>query len=267
MSTNPISQSEYKGTPYEENTYEIVGNACESQSFEPLEVTVLETDRTHVDSMFADYGGIEKEKREKRWHLPKHVAEETEQQIKRKQDAAAVPMVSMTAVEFEAIKQQIAADSKSAAMAEAQVSNAATLDTVNGRMSGLIADLKQQLAEQVEQVEAQAVMLSIKIAKHIIDNAVEINPEYLVGIVKEAISQSQGAQIKRIRISPQDLEFINIMGLGKVLSTEEDNWNFEADPSIKSGCVVDTSSGQLDYQLEQAWERVKDNVVKLVRPK
>jgi flagellar biosynthesis/type III secretory pathway protein FliH len=43
------------------------------------------------------------------------------------------------------------------------------------------------------------------------------------------------------------------------------SWSFVQDETIRAGCVVETSSGEVDFRLDQAWERIKDNVVKVLR--
>ena len=114
-------------------------------------------------------------------------------------------------------------------------------------------------------IERHAVELAVDMARNIIEGAVEINPEYIIPIIREAIQMAGGATIERVRVSPEDMEFIEVIGVAKRLKEHDGSWNFEADPEIKSGCVVDTSAGQVDYQLDQAWARARDEVLKLTR--
>jgi len=54
------------------------------------------------------------------------------------------------------------------------------------------------------------------------------------------------------------------MGIARMLKEYDGTWLFEADEGIKSGCVVETSAGVVDFQLDQAWERVAGNVVRVI---
>ena len=114
-------------------------------------------------------------------------------------------------------------------------------------------------------MERQAVELALQVARKIIEQAVEINPEYIIPIIREAITSSGSAIIRKVRISPQDMEFVEYAGLRKQLKEFDGSWDFEADESIRSGCIVETSASQIDYQLDKAWERVRDQVVKVIR--
>ena len=89
-----------------------------------------------------------------------------------------------------------------------------------------------------------------------------INPEYITQIVKEAVRSVGGASILRVRVSPEDMEFIKVVGLSEQLGELAKGWAFEADATIKSGCIVDSSAGEADFQLDRAWERIRAGVIK-----
>jgi flagellar biosynthesis/type III secretory pathway protein FliH len=92
---------------------------------------------------------------------------------------------------------------------------------------------------------------------------VDINPEYIIDIIKEGIALAGGAKIKSIKVSPQDLEFLNLLNLSKQFKKFDGGWSFEGDDTIKSGCVVEMIGGVVDYQIDKAWERIRDQVVKV----
>src|SRR5690606_16120529 len=117
----------------------------------------------------------------------------------------------------------------------------------------VLKDLARQIEERITQTEKDAVALALEISKKIIDTTVEVNPEYLVHIVREALGQAGAAAIRKIRVSPQDYEFIEVVGLRRQFESEG-SWDFEADETIRSGCIVETSGGEIDFQLDRAWE-------------
>jgi flagellar biosynthesis/type III secretory pathway protein FliH len=61
------------------------------------------------------------------------------------------------------------------------------------------------------------------------------------------------------------MEFIEVVGVKKNLRGFDGTWNFESDPTIKSGCVVESSAGEIDFQLDKAWERIQTAVVRAAR--
>jgi flagellar biosynthesis/type III secretory pathway protein FliH len=61
------------------------------------------------------------------------------------------------------------------------------------------------------------------------------------------------------------MEFIDLIGPKRLLKDYDESWTFEAEPAITAGCIVESSAGQIDFQLDAAWNRIKDNVLKAVR--
>jgi flagellar biosynthesis/type III secretory pathway protein FliH len=116
--------------------------------------------------------------------------------------------------------------------------------------------------QELQALEASAVKLAVEIGEKIVGHAVEINPEYITNIVRQALGKAGGAAIKTVRVSPQDLEFIQVVGVAKQLKEFDGTWAFEADDTIRAGCVVSTSAGEVDFQIDKAWERMRDAVLK-----
>lgn len=115
----------------------------------------------------------------------------------------------------------------------------------------------------MQEVESRALELALAVSKKIVDTAVEINPEYLLSILKKGLELGVADKIKKIRVSPQDLEFIDLMGLRKNLKKAEDTWEFKADSSVSAGCILETDAGEIDFDLNAAWERLADKIVSI----
>ncbi|RMG40491.1 MAG: hypothetical protein D6719_10830 [Candidatus Dadabacteria bacterium] len=258
-----LSQATYKETPYEDATWEVIGERIDNETFVPLELEIIRTSDFEIDPMFADYGGRLDPDQTKRWHLPEHLAHKTEEERAKEQEEK--EKISLEEEELEKIKQEAYEAGHAAAIAELEEQAKSDREAQAERIATFLQDLKTQIEEGRKEVEKLALEFSLNVAKKIIDTAVEINPEYIVQIIREAISQAGSAAIKRILVSPEDLEFIELVGLKERLPEYEGDWNFEADSSIHSGCVVETTAGQIDYQLDQAWERIKEEVVKIAK--
>ena len=83
--------------------------------------------------------------------------------------------------------------------------------------------------------------------------------------MREALKYAGTASIKKVKVSAQDLEFIEVMGLSKKLKEFDGSWAFEADENLKSGCVIETSAGEVDFNLEKSWERIAESVVRIIK--
>lgn len=259
--TNSTQQS-FVESPYEDSSWEVIGEVTDSGEFLPMEIeTIPAVDGRTVDPMFADYGGFTSTGEKKRWHLPEHLSGSV-----RADDADEVEdtedRVALTEQEIAKIKADAAEQGKNAGFEAAEQANIKRQAEMEKRITGVLQDFSKQLKENLAATERSAVDLALAISQKIVGFAVEINPEYIIPVVNESLGLAGGATIRKVRVSPQDMEFIEIVGVAKNMKAFDGTWQFEKDDSIRSGCIVETSAGQVDSQLDVAWERIKESVVK-----
>ena len=159
--------------------------------------------------------------------------------------------------------EEVRTTAKEDALAEARRESEEKLKAIEERYSSLIDDMSVQIREGVEGVERRSVDFAIHIAKKLVGSVVEVNPEYVLGIIKEAVKLTGGATIKAIRVSPQDLEFLKMLSPDRQFKEFDGSWSFQADETIHAGCVLETSSGEVEFDLDKAWERIKESVLKV----
>lgn len=262
-----LTQASYQGTPYEDQHWEIVGEFKGEEAFSPSDFEVLGSDvRTVVDPMFADYGGLPAPA-DRRSHGPitvggavgsaqfgvKKVEEEVDHRIRLHQH------------EIDRMLAKAREEGKIEALAEAVSQQQENLERLQSQINTILNDIDMQFKERVHEVEKQALDLALEISKRLVEGAVEINPEYILPILTEAIQKVGTSAIRSVRVSPEDLEFINIIGIEKQLKDFDGTWTFQADTSIRSGCVVETSAGEIDFQLDKAWDRLRDKILTVSR--
>ena len=257
-----LTQESFQETQYADASWEVVGDAPGEETFIPLEIDRLEGHARMIDPMFADYGGIETAEGSQRWHLPEGEAVGIKSTPEAVEDDNSL---RMTEQEIEAIKKEAYEEGHKAAMEGEIAQNAERMSSMETRLTQLIKDMDVQTKEHRENLEKRSVEFSLDVANKLIQSAVEINPEYIIPIIKEAITHSGAASIKKVRVSPEDMEFIQLIGLEKHLKEFDGTWAFESDTTIKAGCVIESSAGEVDYQLDAAWERIKESVVKVIR--
>lgn len=257
-----LSQTSYRETPYEPAQWELIGTLDENPTFEPLSVEVVSEFAVTTDPMFQDFGGIPTEKLAKRWHNANSANWEGEK--KEAEEVPVIPTVTLTVEEFEAKLLEV----RNAAIQEMEEKfkeeHSAYQAEIGTQIETVFQDLQNQLNLEYQECEKKSVQLAVDISNKIIAHGVEVNPEYIIPIIREALDLAGAATIHKVKVSPQDMEFLDVVGFAEKLKKSDSKWFFEADPTIKAGCIVDTSAGQIDYDLDKAWERVKDNVVKAV---
>lgn len=125
----------------------------------------------------------------------------------------------------------------------------------------LIDDFRAQSHELVQEHEQKAVELALQVARRMVGSVAETQREYVVAVIREAMQSVGGATIETIRISPQDFEFLVTQGAGEQLQVGAGATHvFTSDETVKSGCVIVTSSGEIDFDLDAAWSRLHAKV-------
>lgn len=130
------------------------------------------------------------------------------------------------------------------------------------RYALLWEDMQTQLTESVLAHEQQAIELAFQIARRMVGAVVDSQREYVVSVVKEALHAAGSSEVKVIRVSPQDHEFLQLGGYGDRIKIHGDKkLMFESDESIRSGCIVVTNAGEIDFDLDKAWARMHEKAL------
>jgi flagellar biosynthesis/type III secretory pathway protein FliH len=264
-----LSQVTYRESPYEESSWEIVGEPPSEIRFSPLSFQVLESDISkHFNPMFADYGGLRNPDEKEVWHRPVvqgHMIDEDfkeshYEKIEREEGTSFIP---------EAVLEEVKQSAFQAGFEEGQrVSLEAHMresEALKEQLSTIMQNISLKFNTELSKIEKSALELSLSISKRIIDTAVEINPEYIIDLIKKGLQLAQGTRIYTIKVSRQDMEFLLMFNIEKLMKEKQQTWIFEIDDAITSGCVIQTSGGEIDFQLDKAWERVKDEIVKIAK--
>jgi flagellar assembly protein FliH len=122
----------------------------------------------------------------------------------------------------------------------------------NGRFAELITAFEQQMDEQVAR---ELLDLSLDIARQVLHQALKVNPELLLGVVREAIGTlphvNQGAHLI---LHPDDAALVRER-MGEQLT--HSGWKIFEDARIERGGVrIETANSQIDASLETRWNRV-----------
>jgi flagellar assembly protein FliH len=122
----------------------------------------------------------------------------------------------------------------------------------NRRLADLIGALEMQVDEQVAH---ELLDLSLDIARQILHQALKVNPEQLLGVVREAIATlphyNQGAHLV---LHPDDAALVRER-MGEQLS--HSGWKIFEDARVeRGGARIETANSQIDASLETRWKRV-----------
>ncbi|MBU0623074.1 MAG: flagellar assembly protein FliH [Gammaproteobacteria bacterium] len=122
----------------------------------------------------------------------------------------------------------------------------------NQRLATLLDALEQQVDTQVAQ---ELLDLALDIARQMLHQSLKVQPELLLGMVREAIGTlphyNQGAHLV---LHPADAALVRER-MGEQLG--HSGWKiFEDDRIERGGARIETANSQIDATLENRWNRV-----------
>lgn len=252
-----ISVKSFRATPYEESSWQVIGEIVEhAHLFSESKFEFVDAHVAGPDPMFEDFGGSVALKRYVRGEsgLPQVSKIQTEEIIKLEQ-------------EVERLQAQVREsydEGKVAGREEKERESQLATTNREAALKEILQDMQSQMNEQMVHLEKQAIQLSVSLVEKILGHVVEAQPEYIGIVVKEALRYVGSSKVRKVRVSPQDMEFIEVVGIKESLAQFDFSVSFEADPSIRSGCVVETSDGEIDSRLSEAFDAVKDKILKSV---
>ncbi len=114
--------------------------------------------------------------------------------------------------------------------------------------------------QQLDQEMSQALLdLALGISRQMLRQALEVRPELILAVVKEAINSfPQANQHPQLVLHPQDAELVR-----SCLEAElaHGHWRVVEDDQIEpGGCRLETAHGELDATLERRWKSVLESL-------
>ncbi|MYM26656.1 flagellar assembly protein FliH [Duganella sp. FT135W] len=134
----------------------------------------------------------------------------------------------------------------------------AGLETTKEELQHLraLADSFSTALQDADQLIANDVLdLALQLAKGMLKNALQVKPELILPIVRDAIEYLPVLQQPALlALHPDDAATVRA-GIGEEL--DKGGWRVVEDPSVgRGGCKVDTASNQIDATAAARWQRL-----------
>lgn len=250
--TGAFTIRDFRPTPFSSTTWEVVGERIPNLGFLTMEIDVLPSEMTTPDPMFPDFGGGVCGLVEKVVH-----ASAKDEEKRPEIDGEYLEKVRLEALE------EGKALGREEAKGEADNEIAEMKKIYAERLEALQQNVAQELQSIAAKTEKNALDLALAIARKILISAADAKPEYIIDVIRSALSCT-GNPVK-IKVSPQDFEFLQVIGLPPELSTQETGVEYVADDTITSGCVMETDFGEVDLQLEHMWQQIKESLFEVAK--
>lgn len=119
----------------------------------------------------------------------------------------------------------------------------------------IAAAFEQALEVADQKVEEDILTLALDIAKLMMKTKIEVNPEVVLPVVRDAIHYLPHVQKPaRIIVNPEDARILRSQ-LGEELSDQV--WQIQEDHHVeRGGCLVETGENQIDATNEVRWKRI-----------
>jgi flagellar assembly protein FliH len=111
------------------------------------------------------------------------------------------------------------------------------------------------LSDADETIASDVLDLALHLAKGMLRNALEVKPELVIAVVREAIEYLPVLQQPALLLlNPADAQIVR-NGIGEEL--DKGGWRVVEDPQIgRGGCKIETASNQIDAQAATRWQRL-----------
>jgi flagellar assembly protein FliH len=169
------------------------------------------------------------------------------------------PLDYPTVEELEAIREEARKDGydeghaagHADAMAAGKIASAEELEHVRA----IAANFNNALHDADQLIANDVLELALQLAKGMLKNALQVKPELILPIVRDAIEYLPVLQQPALLVLHPDDAAVVRAGIGEEL--DKGGWRVVEDPQVgRGGCKVDTASNQIDATAASRWLRL-----------
>jgi flagellar assembly protein FliH len=123
------------------------------------------------------------------------------------------------------------------------------------QITALATSFGQAVAAADDTIAGDVLELALHLARAMLRSALDIKPELVIPVVREAIEYLPVLQQPALlMLNPLDAELVRA-GIGEEL--DKGGWRVVPDPAIaRGGCKIDTATNQIDAQAAARWQRL-----------
>ena len=161
----------------------------------------------------------------------------------------------MTAERLQELQQQAYDEAYGEGFEAGKAAGEAEIAAVLERFRSILNALSEPLADVDDEVERQVVQLSIQMLKQLFRREIHIEPEHVIGVVREALQLLPvSSRNVRVHLHPDDARLV----LDTLTRTEgECAWTVVEDPLLnRGGCRVTTDNSRIDASVESRLQSV-----------
>ncbi len=127
-------------------------------------------------------------------------------------------------------------------------------------IEGIVKEWEERKEHFFEENELVVVRLAFEIAKKVVHQEINANPDLILYVVREALKKASGSQNLVIKLNPQDVAVLENGKEERLPELKKFN-QVEIIPDEKierGGCILDTDSGLVDARLEVQLKKIEE---------
>ncbi|MCA9794540.1 MAG: hypothetical protein KC910_22185 [Candidatus Eremiobacteraeota bacterium] len=119
----------------------------------------------------------------------------------------------------------------------------------------------------VATVEPELARLSIKIAERVLGEAIKVDPDVILGIVRQALGGIKDREEVSIRVNPQDVQIVrDNREIFERMIEGLKSFEVVADPTIDpGGCSIETNLGNIDARLHTQLDAIRQGMEETIK--
>jgi flagellar assembly protein FliH len=164
--------------------------------------------------------------------------------------------------EADRIREQARQDGESEGRAAGLAAARAEVQSVVEMMVQALAEVTQMRQELLTALEHDAADLAIRIAEHVLAGALEVEPERIVDVARNALRRANDRRQVVLIVNPADLEILGdaVQSLKSELGGIE-HCDVQSDRRIaRGGAILRTDAGEIDVTIDAQIERAREVV-------
>ncbi|MGZ3182392.1 MAG: flagellar assembly protein FliH [Telluria sp.] len=146
-------------------------------------------------------------------------------------------------------------EGRAAGYADGLAMGRAEAATERAHLQSIAAEFAQAVAQADETIAADVLDLAVQLARSMLRTALEVKPELILPVIREAIGYLPVAQQPAVlSLNPDDVQLVHD-AMGEEL--DKGGWQIKADAAVgRGGCKIETASNQIDAQAASRWQRL-----------
>ena len=135
-------------------------------------------------------------------------------------------------------------------------------EKLKGEARETLRDMQDKREDTLRGIEPQAVELISKILGKLVGGAVKINPQIILYLIREGLSESTGTEGTKIRISPDDFNYVQEHFNEITMYSGSQDIELIKDAGLKPmDCIIETAYGNIDSSLNQQLESLQADLL------